>query len=107
MENTVFILYYGGFALFITLFIIFEIKGRGTRKTRITRPRGYEYYTEDGRQLRIYHALALRYKIYVYAESPVPTKQDRYGAFFTINAWNAREVECRIDDIFRRSIAYG
>lgn len=96
------ILGYGGISLLCLLLIIFEIKDRSFAVSRSV-DMGYEYYTCGNVVVRIQHLFANRYKVYISDASscPIPTKQDRYGAYFNLKAGSASEAESKIDELYR------
>lgn len=99
--DTLNVLGYGGIAVLIILLIIFEWKD-GRFGKRIPYSEGYEYYTANNSCVRIHKVFGSLYKVYVYNDSPAPTKRDKFGSYFTVRARSAPEVENIIDDMYRR-----
>lgn len=92
------ILRYGGIGALIALLIVFELTGRESNRSATG---FYEYYTQEGRCLRIRHIIATRYKIYdSNPECPVPTKEDRYGQFFALSALSTGSLEAKVEAIY-------
>jgi hypothetical protein len=94
------ILGYGGITVLIILLAIFEFEDWGFGKTALY-SRGYEFYTADSSLVRIHKAFGSLYKIYVYGDCPVLTKQDRYGNYFEVRARCTAEAESIVDDIYQ------
>lgn len=92
---------YGGIGILIILLVIFELKERGFGK-RMPQGGGYDYYTPDNSRVRINKVFPSLYKIYVYSNSPVSTKRDRFGYYFTVKARSASEAEYLVDAIYQQ-----
>lgn len=99
--DTLNILKYGGITALLILLLVFEIKD-GHIGGRKPTSGGYEYYTAANSSVRIQHVFGSLYKVYVFGNSPAPTKKDRFGTYFTVRARSASEAEYIVDDIYRR-----
>ena len=91
---------YAGIAALIILLIIFELRDVNCGNV-LSANKGYEYYTSDSSRVRIHKVFGSLYKIYVYGNCPVQTKQDRFGTYFTVRARSASSVEYIVDDIYQ------
>lgn len=99
--DTLNVLGYGGIAVLIILLAIFEWKdGRFGKRTPHSEE--YEYYTADNSFVRIHKVFGSLYKVYVYNDSPVPTKKDKFGSYFTVRARSESEAEYIIDGMYQR-----
>lgn len=78
------ILRYGGIAVLVVLFVIFELTDRRLgRQTKGLRG-GYEHYTPDGNRVMIRHVFGASFKVYVFNDCPIPTKHDRLNVFLSL-----------------------
>lgn len=87
---------YGGIALLVLLLLIFEVKDLRRNVSNF----GYEFYTTDGKRLRIRPFLCYCYKVYVFSACPVSTKRDRLGEYFMVKARSSAEAEAAVDNIY-------
>lgn len=90
------VIMYGGVALIAALLLIFEVRDF-KRKASNT---GYEFYTVNGKRVRIRQNIRCCYKVYVFSEAPVSTKRDRFGKYFMVKARSTAEAEAVIDNIY-------
>ncbi|MGM9661287.1 MAG: hypothetical protein ACI3WQ_11865 [Faecousia sp.] len=93
------VLQYGGIATLILLLGAFEFMDKQSGKYVNTE--GYKYYTDNNISVRIRQVLASHYRVYVHDACPVPTKTDRYGAYFALKARSASDAEHQIDELYR------
>lgn len=98
--DSLYVLPYGGITVLVVLLVIFELK-EGRLGTNTVRACGYEFFASDGSRVRINKAFGSLYKVYTFDWCPVPTKQDRFGRYFTIRARSASEAEYIVDGLYQ------